>query len=64
MQKIALPFVACLLALAAAGAHAQTLWKWRDAVGPMHISDTAPPAGTPARNIISGPRRRAPRRRR
>ena len=55
MQKIALPFVACLLALAAAGAQAQTLWKWRDAAGQLHISDTAPPTGTPARNVISGP---------
>ncbi|MDP9125177.1 MAG: DUF4124 domain-containing protein [Pseudomonadota bacterium] len=55
MQKTALPFVACLLALAAVGAQAQTLWKWRDAAGQLHISDTAPPAGTPARNIISGP---------
>ena len=55
MQKTALPLVACLLALAAAGAHAQSLWKWRDASGQLHISDTAPPAGTPAKNIISGP---------
>ena len=56
MQKTALPFAACLLlGLAAVGAHAQSLWKWRDASGQMHISDTAPPVGTPARNIISGP---------
>ena len=55
MQKTALPFVACLLALAVAGAHAQSLWKWRDASGQLHISDTAPPPGTPAKNIISGP---------
>jgi hypothetical protein len=55
MQKIALPLVACLLALAAAGAQAQPLWKWRDAAGQLHVSDTAPPAGTPARNIISSP---------
>ena len=54
MQKTALPFVACLLALSVA-AHAQTLWKWRDAAGQLHISDTAPPPGTPAKNIISGP---------
>jgi hypothetical protein len=54
MQKIALPFAACLLALAF-GAQAQTLWKWRDAAGQLHISDTAPPAGIPAKNIISGP---------
>jgi hypothetical protein len=55
MQKIALPFVACLLALAAVGAQAQPVWKWRDAAGQLHIGDQAPPAGTPARNIISGP---------
>lgn len=55
MQKTALPFVACLLALAVAGAHAQSLWKWRDASGQLHISDTAPPPGTPAKNIISSP---------
>ena len=55
MQKTALPFAACLLAFAVAGAHAQSLWKWRDASGQMHISDTAPPPGTPAKNIISGP---------
>ena len=54
MQKIALPFAACLLTLAF-GAQAQTLWKWRDAAGQLHISDTAPPVGTPAKNIISGP---------
>ena len=55
MQKTALPFVACLLALAVAGAHAQTLWKWRDASGQMHIGDTPPPPGTPAKDIVSGP---------
>jgi hypothetical protein len=55
MQKIALPFVACLLAIAVSGAHAQSLWKWRDASGQLHISDTAPPPGTPAKNIISSP---------
>jgi hypothetical protein len=55
MQKIALPFVACLLAIAVSGAHAQALWKWRDASGQLHISDTAPPPGTPAKNIISSP---------
>lgn len=55
MQKIALPFAACLLALAAVGAQAQPVWKWRDAAGQLHISDKAPPADTPARNIISSP---------
>lgn len=55
MQKIALSLAAGLLAFAAAGADAQTLWKWRDASGQMHISDTPPPAGTPVKNIVSGP---------
>jgi hypothetical protein len=55
MQKIALPFVACLLAIAVSGAHAQSLWKWRDASGQLHVSDTGPPPGTPAKNIISSP---------
>ena len=55
MQKTALSLAACLLALAAAGAHAQALWKWRDASGQLHISDKAPPPGTPAKDILSGP---------
>jgi len=54
MPKTALPFAACLLAFAVAGAHAQALWKWRDASGQLHISDTAPPPGTPAKDIVSG----------
>ena len=56
MQKTALPLIACVLAIAAAGAQAQSLWKWRDASGQLHISDTAPPAGTPAKDILSTPR--------
>ena len=60
MQKIALSFAAGLLALVAFGADAQTLWKWRDASGQMHISDTPPPPGTPPKNIISGPPLGAP----
>jgi hypothetical protein len=55
MQKIALPFVACLLAIAVSGAHAQSVWKWRDASGQLHISDTGPPPGTPVKNILSSP---------
>jgi hypothetical protein len=56
MQKIALPFAAaCLLAIAAVGAHAQPVWKWRDANGELHISDSAPPPGTPQKSIISAP---------
>ena len=60
MHKTALPFIACLLAFAAAGAQAQSLWKWRDASGQLHISDTPPPTGTPATSIISSPHGGAP----
>jgi hypothetical protein len=56
MQKTALPLIACLLAFAAAGAQAQALWKWRDASGQLHISDTAPPPNTPAKDILGSPR--------
>ncbi|MGN6528448.1 MAG: DUF4124 domain-containing protein [Burkholderiaceae bacterium] len=45
MSKTAMPLVAALLVLAAAGASAQNVYKWRDASGVMHISDTPPPAG-------------------
>jgi hypothetical protein len=45
MPKTATPLVAALLVLAAAGAPAQNVYKWRDAAGVMHISDTPPPAG-------------------
>lgn len=55
MQKTALSLAACLLALAAAGAHAQGVWKWRDASGQLHIGDTAPPPGTPAKDILGAP---------
>ena len=55
MQKTVLSLAACLLALAAASAHAQALWKWRDASGQLHISDKAPPAGTPSKDILSAP---------
>ena len=55
MQKIALPLVACLLALATTGASAQAIYKWRDASGQMHISDTPPPSDVPAKNVLSRP---------
>ena len=55
MQKTVLSLAACVLALAAAGAHAQALWKWRDASGQLHISDKAPPPGTPAKDILAAP---------
>jgi len=52
MPKIALPLVACLLAIAATGASAQSFWKWRDASGQVHMSDTPPPATVPAKDIL------------
>ena len=55
MQKTVLSLAACVLALAAAGVHAQALWKWRDASGQLHISDKAPPPGTPAKDILAAP---------
>ena len=55
MQKLALPFLACLLAIAATGASAQSVWKWRDASGQLHIGDTAPPVGTPEKDILGRP---------
>ncbi len=55
MQKITLPLVACLLAIAATGACAQSVWKWRDSSGQLHISDTAPPTDVPQKNIMQRP---------
>jgi hypothetical protein len=52
MPKIALPLVACLLAIAAAGASAQSIWKWRDSAGQIHLSDTPPPSSVPAKDIL------------
>ena len=55
MQKTALSLVACLLAIAASGASAQAIYKWRDANGQLHLSDTPPPSDTPAKNILQRP---------
>jgi hypothetical protein len=52
MPKIALPLAACLLAVAATGASAQSFWKWRDSSGQIHLSDTPPPATVPAKDIL------------
>ncbi len=54
-KTAALPLVACLLAIAATGASAQAIYKWRDASGQMHISDTPPPSDVPAKNVIARP---------
>jgi hypothetical protein len=55
MQKLVLPIVACLIAIAATGASAQSVWKWRDASGQVHISDAPPPANVPDKNILQRP---------
>jgi len=56
MPKTALPLVACLIAFVAVGASAQSsFWKWRDSTGQIHLSDTAPPAGIPAKDILQRP---------
>jgi hypothetical protein len=52
MHKSAALLVASLLAIAAAGASAQPVWKWRDASGQVHISDVPPPSDVPDRNIL------------
>src|SRR6516225_885622 len=52
MQKFALPLVACLFAIAATSASAAPVWKWRDASGQLHISDTPPPSDVPDKNIL------------
>jgi hypothetical protein len=55
MRKTTPLFAGCLLALACASAWSQTYWKWRDASGQLHLSDTAPPADTPDHNILQRP---------
>ena len=56
MPKIALPLAACcLLAAVATGASAQSFWKWKDAAGQIHLSDIAPPATVPAKDILQRP---------
>jgi hypothetical protein len=55
MRKPTSLITACLLAAACASASAQTYWKWRDAHGEMHLSDTAPPADVPDGNILQRP---------
>jgi len=56
MQKLVPSFVAaCLIALVATGASAQSVWKWRDASGQVHISDAPPPTDVPDKNILKRP---------
>jgi len=55
MQKSALTLVACLLAVAATGAWAQSIWKWRDASGQIHVTDTPPPPTIAEKDILSRP---------
>lgn len=49
--------VALPLACLAVAAHAQ--WQWIDSTGRKVFSDTAPPPGTPEKNILSRPAARA-----
>jgi hypothetical protein len=56
MQKLVPSLVAaCLIALVATGASAQSVWKWRDASGQIHISDAPPPTDVPEKNILKRP---------
>jgi len=56
MQKLVPSLVAaCLVALVATGASAQSVWKWKDASGQVHISDTPPPNDVPDKNILKRP---------
>jgi len=43
------------LAVLAGAAHAQAIWKWRDANGVMQISDQPPPNSVPVKDIVSRP---------
>jgi len=55
MHKLPAVFVACLLAGACLSASAQNYWKWRDASGQLHLSDTAPPPGVGDQDILQRP---------
>jgi len=44
-----------LLSLLAASASAQVIWKWRDAEGRIQLSDRAPPADIPDKDILMRP---------
>ena len=56
MKKLVPSLVAaCLISLVAAGASAQSVWKWRDASGQVHISDAPPPHDVPDKNILQRP---------
>jgi hypothetical protein len=56
-------FIACLLGsllLGSSLAWAQTApatatWKWKDATGQVHVSDTPPPLSVPDKNILERP---------
>lgn len=61
---MARPFFACslgsLLLLGSALAWAQSApatatWKWKDAAGQVHVSDTPPPLSVPDKNILERP---------
>jgi hypothetical protein len=44
-----------LISLLAASASAQVIWKWRDAEGRIQLSDRAPPADVPDKDILMRP---------
>jgi hypothetical protein len=44
-----------LISLLAASASAQVIWKWRDAEGRIQLSDRAPPADVPDKDIMMRP---------
>jgi hypothetical protein len=57
MKTFRLASLAALALLAAAQVTpALAQYKWRDAAGNTHYSDTPPPPGTPAKDILSQPR--------
>ncbi|NDY90112.1 DUF4124 domain-containing protein [Ideonella livida] len=48
------------LSALAAGVHAQTYWKWRDAQGRVQVSDQPPPRDVPDAAILQRPGKTAP----
>jgi hypothetical protein len=58
MPRLSHVSLAATLALACAAAVAQApagTWKWRDAAGQVHVSDTPPPSSVPDRSILERP---------
>jgi hypothetical protein len=55
MKSRRLGLLGLLISLLAASASAQVIWKWRDADGRIQISDRAPPAEVPDKDILQRP---------